>query len=109
MLSGTVPDRPVLGLRDGLERVSKTQAVTAAEFEKDDQALAKALLRCAASVNKKVAGRERSATFYYVTYEAVIDNNDGDSGRPMRPPVDGEAAGVVLARLPEGRREAAAA
>lgn len=101
-LSVTV-SHPVLGLRDGLERVSRTACVTKLMYDRSDGAsLAAALNKIEASVDKKVEGRPRVCTYYYISYEVVLDDSTGP-GRPMQPSADGAAAGVVLAAVSERR------
>lgn len=98
MIQPTTDAHPVLGLRDKLERVSRTAATTEAQYRQSEgTVLAQMLKKLQASVDKKVAGRERAGTFYYITYEVVIDNTDGDGeGRPVWSHTDGPATGVVL-------------
>lgn len=95
-------------LRRPVRRLSRTALVLGAEYDQTmGLALAKALSKCEQLVEKKAAGLEVKQRNYYVTYEVVIDDEPtggrpGDSTGSMRSPVDGQAADVVLAGVPEG-------
>lgn len=94
-LSVTVPDHPTLDYA-GVERVSKSEAIPAFIADRGGAyLLEKTVLRLAKRVLKMVGEKPIKATTIYVTYEATIDG-DPDPGGPMRPPVSGAAAGVVL-------------
>lgn len=110
-LSVALPKDPKLPVLDfgNVERVSRTAAVTANQYDATDGlALARALEKVKATVEGRVAGRKRAATFYYITYEVVVDGNNGP-GRPMRTSAAGSATSVVFTGMPERQRAEAAA
>lgn len=109
MTKPTTEKHPVISIDGGLTRVSRTAAITQQMVaDSNGVALSAAFDRVKALVDKRVGDKERAATFYYVTYEVVLDD-DGGPGRPVRPPVDGTATGVVLARVLSSERKKAAA
>lgn len=106
-LSVTVLSHPTFGG----ERVSCRLALTAEQYDKSGgRAAAAAVDKVTRQVDRYVGDRERSATYYYITYEVVFDDGDPDGGgRPMRPSAEREAEVVVFQRVPERIRQAAAA
>lgn len=92
------------------ERTSARIAVTAEQYDKSGgRAMALALDKVTRMVDRRVGARERAATYYYITYEVVFDDDGSGPGRPVWSQADREAAHVVFARMPERERAEAAA